>query len=395
MSIMKKKKVIGAVALGTVVLAATAYFVLKPKTDSNIGIYAQKVSTLTGMDVAVNRYSGVVESQETTDMNADPSKKIMEVYVTEGQEVKAGDKLFTYDVTEATNNIASGNLEIESINNTIESLNNEIASLNTQMQQVSPDEKFQYTTEISSKQMELRQNQFDIQSKKNELERLQKEIDHATVVSTIDGVVKSVHPEGGTDETGKTNPIVSIMQNSDFRVKGTVDEMSLGTLTEGSSVIIRSRVDESKLWKGTISKIETEPKTDANDPMSMGQNSGDSSSKYPFYAALDSSDSLMLGQHVFIELDEGQEQHHNGLWLDSSFIVTEDNGSFVWVSENGKLKKRTVQLGETDEDAFLTEITSGLKKEDYICWPDETYQEGMKTYTDSEKDGKKDAIGTE
>ena len=107
MSIMKKKKVIGAVALGTVVLAATAYFVLKPKTDSNIGIYAQKVSTLTGMDVAVNRYSGVVESQETTDMNADPSKKIMEVYVTEGQEVKAGDKLFTYDVTEATNNIAS------------------------------------------------------------------------------------------------------------------------------------------------------------------------------------------------------------------------------------------------------------------------------------------------
>ncbi len=33
-----------------------------------------------------------------------------------------------------------------------------------------------------------------------------------------------------------------------------------------------------------------------------------SSSTYPFYVTLDSSDGLMLGQHVYIEMDEGQEE---------------------------------------------------------------------------------------
>ena len=46
-----------------------------------------------------------------------------------------------------------------------------------------------------------------------------------------------------------------------------------------------------------------------------------SSSTYPFYVNLDSSDGLMLGQHVYIEPDEGQDEQKAGLWLSEVYIV--------------------------------------------------------------------------
>ena len=38
-------------------------------------------------------------------------------------------------------------------------------------------------------------------------------------------------------------------------------------------------------------------------------------------------------------------QRKKGIWLDASFIVSDDNGnSYVWVSEKGKLKKEKWNL---------------------------------------------------
>lgn len=63
----------------------------------------------------------------------------------------------------------------------------------------------------------------------------------------------------------------------------------------------------------------------------------------------------MLGQHVYIEADNGQSTKKKGIWLDASFIVSDDNGnSYVWVSERGKLKKRKVELGKSDEETYTT-----------------------------------------
>lgn len=83
-------------------------------------------------------------------------------------------------------------------------------------------------------------------------------------------------------------------------------------------------------------------------------------------------------------------QRKKGIWLDASFIVSDDNGnSYIWVSEKGKLKKRKVELGKTDEETSTTKIKSGLSEDDYIAWADDTYKEGMKTTTEyqTETDG--------
>ena len=86
------------------------------------------------------------------------------------------------------------------------------------------------------------------------------------------------------------------------------------------------------------------------------------------------------------------EAKKKGIWLDASFIVSDDKGnSYVWVSERGKLKKRQVKLGKTDKKTFTKKIKSGLSEDDYIAWADNTYKEGMKTTTEYQKETDGDA----
>ena len=55
--------------------------------------------------------------------------------------------------------------------------------------------------------------------------------------------------------------------------------------------------------------------------------------------------------------------------------------------------QRKVELGNTDEETYTTEIKSGLSEDDYIAWADDSYSEGMKTTTETqtETDGETNA----
>ena len=127
-----------------------------------------------------------------------------------------------------------------------------------------------------------------------------------------------------------------------------------------------------------------------SDTYSMMDSSGDSqtsSSTYPFYVNLDSSDGLMLGQHVYIEPDEGQDEQKAGLWLSEVYIVDADTDSpYVWArNDKKKLEKRSVILGQYDENMGEYEIADGLSKSDYIAYPSDSLKEGMSTTTNSDE----------
>ncbi len=377
----KKKKIILISLLCIICISTGVYFLLNSNSTASDDstIYVQKVSDLTGSSYTQNRYSGVVESQDTLDFNLDSSRTLSDVYVEAGQEVHKGDKLFSYDTTEASNSIQKKQLDIESENNEIAAKNNEIADYNTQIN--NGGDKVEIQAQINEANYAIRQSQNNIKATQTEIEQLNKQIENATVTSTIDGIIKEVNREGGTDSNGNTKPLISITQTGEYRVKGTLTEM--GTISEGSSVIVRSRINENNIWQGTVTKVETEPQSNSNNYYSS--DSSESASKYPFYVTLNSSDGLMLGQHVYIELDDGQSSVKDGIWLDSSFISYDESGNaFVWVSENNKLKKRSVELGDTDESTYTVEIKSGLSKDDYVAWADDTYQEGMKTTSEIE-----------
>lgn len=355
---MNKKKwlIIAAAAVLAAGLAGW-WFLGRNQSGGSETAYVQKISTLNGGGVMLDRYAGVVESQQTADYKMDSGRTIETIFVKPGQTVSEGTPLFRYSVTDAQNKVASAYLEIENYNNQISVL---AASGNS--------------TDI---QLQIRQLQYQIKVQEQEIAGYQKEIENADVKSAIEGVVKTVN-ETGINSEGMEAPIVTVAEIGEFRVKGKVSEQSVGMFYQGMGVFVRSRVRENQVWHGEISSVSSEPEQN-NDYYYGG---GESSSKYPFYITLESTEGLMLGQHVYIEPDLGQGEKKEGLWLDMSFINYEDDGTpYVWCGTSGRLKKAKITLGEMDDETGQMEILEGLSEDDLIGWPDETWHEGMKAVT--------------
>ena len=391
---MSRKKIGVIVAVGVIAVAAVIggiwYF---GKGNSGSGksadkVFVQKVSEIDKWNTGVNSsYSGIVESQETWDVNKDTERQVKEVLVAVGDTVDVGTPLFTYDTKEAENQIAQTKLEIESISNDISNYNSQIDELQKEKKNAPEDQQFEYTTQIQTLQTNIKQSEYDQKSKQADIDKYQQTIDNAVVTSKIAGVIKSINEEG-TDASGNTTAFMTVLATGDYRIKGKIDEQNVSYLTVGQEVIVRSRVDENVTWKGTITAIDTETTADNNSNGSVSYMDGSDSSsegatKYPFYVTLDSTDGLILGQHVFIEPDYGQTEVKEGIWLDESYIVQDDGDSYVWAAnDRNKLEKRKVELGEYDDTLFKYEIVSGLTEEDYITWPMTGLYEGVTTVTD-------------
>lgn len=329
---MKKK--IGIIIAVVVIIAAAAgggawYFL-----NGNMGIgnsadkvYVEKVSSLNVANTGVqNRYSGVVEAQESWKVNKEPDREIKEVFVEQGDMVEEGDSLFEYNMDDLKAELSQAELELEGLQNEITDLNSQIAQLTKERNSAPSEEKFQYTAEIQEKENSIKQTEYNIESKKAEMKKKQESIDNAVVTSKIAGVVKSINSSsgGGDYASEEESAYMTILAVGDFRVKGTVSESNVQMLSEQQDVILRSRVDETQTWTGTISKIDTQNEaSDSNSDMMMYDSGGgtEKATKYPFYITMDSTDGLMMGQHLFIELDEGQTEEKEGIWLFEGYIV--------------------------------------------------------------------------
>lgn len=351
-------------------------------TDDGEEVYVTSVAYLTGANVSgtINRFGGVVESPETWSVDPNSEYKVAAILVTVGQEVSEGQALFTYDVNTFQDQLAKAQIELERLNAERNALDDTIAALAKQQKKAEKDQQANFTIQIKQQELERKQKEYDITVKRSEIEKIQDNINNATVFSKISGVVQSIN-ESGSSETpdGNDNSFIKIMKTGDLRVKGTVNEQNIGQIYEGLPMIIHSRVDESITWSGTVTKIDRE-NAQGNPYTSMFGNDGSSGSNYPFYVELDGSDGLMMGQHVYLEPDLGQNdaEAHQGIWLDS-YYIDETTDPFVWADDGGKLVKKPVTLGERDEELGKVQILEGLTESDLIAFPEDTLHEGMIT----------------
>ena len=387
---MSKKKIgtIIGVVIGVVALAGVGFYFSTQMTmggSSENRVYVEQVSSIMNVNAGMtNRYNGVVESQDTHEINVDSSRQIETIHVEVGQEIEKGQKLVTYDISDQQMQIEQANLEIESITNDIQNYESQLIMKNQEyVYSTSEVDKYYLAAGIKNIQNMITQRQYDLESKQLEIVKFQKQMGNATVVSEVSGIVKEIN-EKGIDANGNSAPFMTILQSGEYRVKGSIDEQNIWMIGEGQPVILRSRVDENQTWTGVIGLIDMEnPQQSNNNNYYGGGEEAVMASKYPFYIELESADGLILGQHVYIELDQGQEETKEGLWLYGSYIVQEEDAAYVWVSNSReRLEKRKVELGEYDEMMDEYQITSGLTEEDYITFPMAGLYEGVTTVTD-------------
>ena len=351
-------------------------------------VYAQSVRSLNDAGPAglYDRYAGVAVSGRTKEIKKDPSLTVEEVLVEEGQLVKAGDVLFTYNNESARLNVEQAQLEIESMKNKIDVSNAQIAELTKERSAAASADKLGYTLEIQGLEADVKETQYNIGVKEKELKTLQEAAADTQVKSDLAGRVTAINTSGETGDDGSEKPFITIVETGNLRIKGLINELNRGALNEGDVVTVRSRTDDAQTWRGVIRSIDwanaEQGGQNGYDGMYGGMAGGDemtTSSRYPFYVEVEDPEGLFIGQHVYIEPGEAVAARTDALTLPSWFLCDIEGDPWVWaVNARDKLEKRSVTLGDYDEETDCYAITDGLTEEDYVVYPDETLQAGMK-----------------
>lgn len=397
----KKGKVTGIAAAVVIIAAAAVLFAVhsgrgKGKDSGRI-VYVQSLGDIMGQSSAgQNRFMGVVESQETKIVKKDEGKKVKEVYVNVGDIVKKGDKLFSYDTTDMEMNLEQLQLDLQGIQNTISTDKNTLNDLTAQRNaSTDPDERASLTSQINQSNASLNEENYNLQQKQLEIKKQQDAMADTGVTSPMDGIIRKVGNTASEGDASDTDAFITIMEEGEFRVKGTVTEQNVHSLTKGSPVIIRSRINEDQIWKGTVTKVDQEPQSsDNSSSYGYGPVSGETTaSKYSFYVQPESSDGMMLGQHLYIELDEGQTDAPSGLQIPSFYIFQENGKNYVWKrGKDHRLVKQELSLGDYSSETDAYAVSGGLTEEDYIAFPEPDLQEGDRTTTDYDKATGTDAM---
>lgn len=350
---------------------------------SDHAVYVQSVEALSNMGgIAPGDYFlGMVVSEHVTQIKKDSDKGVKELLVKEGDDVQEGQALFSYDTDELQLSFDKKTLELDQLKASVASYKSQITQLEKERANVSGAEKLRYTLEIQTAQLNQKEAELKIKTKEKEVEQAAALLENSTVVSPVAGRVQDIN-ESGVNSQGEPAAYITIQQVGSYRVKGILGELQRGGMMEGDRVTMVSRTDESKSWSGTVTLVDYEnPSQGSSMDRYYGMSTDEmtASSKYPFYVQLDTTEGLMLGQHLYIrkEIEEGQVA---GIPISSAFICYEEDGSaFVWADRRGKLEKCPVTLGEYNPMTDTQEILSGIGYEDYLAFPDELCAEGVAT----------------
>lgn len=433
---MKKIRMLTAAAVAGIYLLTGGCGSKKTETVS-----VQSVAMLNGVTTEMNleKYAGVVTSGTVTSVKKEDGRQIANVAVKKGDQVTKGQVLFTYDVESTQNDLDKQQLELQQIQNTITAKTAERQQLAADKKKAKADEQLDYTLKIQEADTDIREAQYNLGLKQKEINKTKALLTDLSVSAPVSGTVTFIGSNSsagsgtGTDEEGSgadtseegtdveeagtdssataddmitddgadggdtadgasdgtndsgsgSSTYMKIEETGILRIKGMVNEENIANISKGMPMVVRSRTDDQQMWRGTITSINTSKPASDNNANGYGQETDTmtQSSKYPFYVTLDNPEGLMIGQHVYLEQDVGQENKNTEeIRLPADFIVDAATSTpIVWMEDDGGLlTTRGVQLGDYRKSDNSYAVTSGLTMDDYVAYPDSSLKKGMK-----------------
>ena len=358
-------------------------------------INVEQAGMLASAATSADKFAGMVVSENVVEIERDTEKQIQELYVAAGDTVRVNEKLFEYDTDTLSLTIDKQQLELDKLTQQIKDLTTQKTNVEKQIKtEKAKKKKDQNADLLVSLDIQLRSVNADLTTANYEKKTKQAEMNYnkdmlknAVVRSPIKGTVRSVNENG--------SPYITIQQAGAFQVKGMLSELSLGSgIMEGVAVTILSRTDPTASWTGTVSLVDyNSGASDEQDNMFGGGDAMSTSTSYPFYITLDSTNGLLLGQHVYIQISAAAvgddllripEHYVMDVLMDEETWTT--TGTVWGVNpETGKLTKLTVTLGEFDPTYGTYVILEGISAEDYLADPtDPGVKEGAAVYQRSE-----------
>ena len=357
--------------------------------EPEVTVSVQSVGLITGIGSVglADRYAGMVTAGETLGVEKDEQMQVKEVLVAVGDNVEEGQTLFTYDTETISLDLEKGKLELEQMKASLETKQEQIKQLEKERDKAAQDDKLSYTLQIQELEIDMTETEMNIKAKKKDNKRLKNYLQNDSVAAPITGRVQALNENGGTDEEGNPLPFIELIQTDVYRVKGTINEQNAGALMEGMPVVIRSRMDETQTWVGSVQMVDWANPVRNNNYYYGPSDEMTQSSKYPFYVTLEDDQGLMLGQHVYIEPGELQEEGETMMLPAWCLNDADTDSPWVWAVDSGeKLEKRSLKLGDYDPDTDSYPVLEGLTEKDYIAPPSEEAVVGASVVYYSEDD---------
>ncbi len=364
-----------------------------PTSDDSSEIYVMSLSDIMGEgdNYTPDVFMGIVEGQESTSITKSSDRELNQVLVSEGDVVEVGTPLFNYKTEKLEAENVQYGFDIEGYNLNIADYTRQIEKLQSEIDKIK-GETDKDKTDREDKANQINGLTTDIAIANNSIEQTNakiaennKKINNSTVTSPVAGTITKIADD--TNPYTTDGSFITILASKEMRVKGQINEQNVWAINVDEPVILRSRVDSSQTWTGTITKIDTESKQE-NTNNNYGNNSSDSTStKYPFYITLDDSEGLMMGQHLYIEIGQAASSDvdfSNGTYLYDYYIAYDEDGNpFVWAAKDGRLVKNKIELGDYYEEQMVYSV-KGIDKDTLIAYPMDDFTEGMKAVSSFE-----------
>lgn len=227
--------------------------------------------------------------------------------------------------------------------------------------------------QLTKKKHELTTLNIDRKEAVLKYEKMRKEIAEGTILSTVNGQIKSVgDPNTGVDAN---TPFISVSSQDGFYLKGTVNELKREEIAVGQRISV-TNMETGMMAEAEITSISDYPVSD--NASSYGTNPN--TSNYPFTAFLSETSGFKNNQSVSINISSDGSGTDSKLYIPKAY-VREDNGEhYVFIAdEKGRLKKQVIEAGAVMY-GYYQEIKSGLTTEDLIAFPyGKNVKEGVKT----------------
>ena len=178
--------------------------------------------------------------------------------------------------------------------------------------------------------------------------KAEKELNEAEngCISPVDGIITECLADKGA-YVEKGVPVLEMQSDNGYRIRMMVSKYDISAIKEGQSADIS--IGNLK-YTGNVIRIDQAAENDA-----AGK------SKAAVEITVDTEDDLIVGLEadITLKLDEAK----NVLKIPSECIYSDDDGSFIYISESGTVEKKYITIGVKDN--VFTEI-EGIKEDTHI-----------------------------
>ena len=392
-------------------LAVVTGVVLFMKPKDNSGKYTEETAKKIDI-VTYYSFSGNLEASDEKNIIADKMIKIKNFKVKEGDYVKAGDVLYTVDISgdEASIEQASAGVELAKINYE-NAKNGQAKQQLIQLQSAVNSAKLSYDNAVknlqrikslydeggvSAQSLEQAQSQHDLSKQQYDTavesydlaknsqidvsidaaaaqlkqaqaayEGVKSKVGESVVKADISGEVSEIYADENTTLMTGTK-IMDIADYNNIRASIKVDEYDLSAVSVGKDVIVR--VDAlNKEFKGKISKVDKDITKNAQSGASSQSSSLNSIAYYTAEVEIEQSQELYAGMSVEVKV---LNQSASGAVVISMKALQFDefnNSHVLYLNDRGEITKKDVTAGIND--GMMVQITEGLNEGDVIQVP--------------------------